>query len=239
MNRWNVAMGAVLAAASAVMVAPGKAHAVQEYWPPTNNSHFITIGTLTQANRPYFTIEMKDLVTGACSINSVSSPGLSDYTYIHGSGGNDIMVVATAGYRTPCGYTFSAPNLNGYGFLLLGESGNDSIYGGSIVIRNTDVRGGRGNDTVVAGPGGTGHGGDGSGNDSDGTNFIYGQDNSGDTLFGARGSDHLCEHSNVTVDQLAGFGGADTRCGRSRNTAVPASVASIERVDCPICGSGY
>jgi hypothetical protein len=239
MNKTMTLIGAFTAGIASLLMVPVQAHANREIFPATGSS-WITIGNINLFGGTTLAVETKDLGTGKCHWDYLGSPGATDFTIVHGSSAGDLIMVAPPDYTSTCGIAFSPPNMRGFGLFIQGGNGDDWISGGSVLNSNIELRGESGADLLISSPGGKACGGtDRVPTNSDAGNTLWGQDIQSEQLFGANGNDHLCEHRNTLVAQLSGAGGSDTRCGSSGHLAVPASLESIENVDCGACGSGY
>jgi hypothetical protein len=138
--------------------------------------------------------------------------GLLNHWVVRGTTRNDTMVVVTDPLTTPCGDPLQPLLFNGYGVLLRGGSGDDTLYSGTTPRLEDSVTGGNGNDWLMPPPGGIA---DGERNHD--RLFGWGVFSETEALYGGRdddGSDTLCEWaSNVAIWQMDGGPGLDAHCG--------------------------
>jgi Ca2+-binding RTX toxin-like protein len=167
-----------------------------------------------------------------CSWQDLGPAKLDQDYVLHGTAGDDSIRLIRLPTVAWCARVLAPVDQQGHAFVIHGEGGDDTIYGGgnSPFPGNPNwVFGDAGNDTLYVAPGGSRAEG-GAGNDT-----IYGDDNPGDSLLGGDGDDVLCQRYDTTSATLDGGDGRDVSCTASVSDG---AAISVELFSCLAC-SGF
>jgi Ca2+-binding RTX toxin-like protein len=216
MKKWWLQL--LLLAAVAVPSLPAPAAALTDVW--LNTVGISYIGRLGSNNR----ICTYSSATGALSWQTISNGALFDNTRVRGTGSRDHIILVT-GTWSVCGTTLTPISRNGFSFDVLGESGNDILYG-----KDGYYIGAGGIDIINVGLNGVANGGSSA-------DYIF-SDGSNAYLIGEVGDNCFFGGASSTALALIGGVNFDTACGVTA-TAIQNAIDSFAPQDCTVCWNKY